>query len=214
MQLESAGGSSAEILRAALSLAEPRPALSWLDVGCGTGELLRAIRDLHRPASLTGIDAIDWLADDLQGKVKMIVDRAEWVELEPVDRVMMVEVIEHLEAPWSVLRKVARAIKPQGAMVVTTPSVTNLRHRAELALRGRLTAFRPENVPHLSPALPHVIERVMAEAGLYTGVGYCGRDVVPRTGGRLWPSWAHAAAPELTSVSVAVVGRAPGPQHP
>jgi SAM-dependent methyltransferase len=206
-QLASAGGSAGEIQRAALALADPRPGLSWLDVGCGTGEVLRAIRDRHSPAALTGVDLIDWLDADLREEVTIVVDRAERVELPASDRVMMVEVIEHLDAPWSVLRAAAAAVAPGGAIVVTTPSVTNLRHRVEIALRGRLTSFRPDNEPHLGPALPHVTQRVMAEAGLRTSVSYCGRDVVPRSGGRAWPRWAHAAAPQLTSVSVAVVGR-------
>ena len=207
-QLASAGDSSDEIHRAALALAEPRPGLSWLDLGCGTGDVLRAIRDRHAPAALTGVDPIDWLADDLRGAVTMVVGPAETAPLEPADRVLMVEVIEHLDAPWTVLRNAACAVRPGGLIVVTTPSITNLRHRAELALRGRLTSFRPDNLPHLGPALPHVAARVMEEAGLATSISYCGRDVVPKTGGRPWPRWAQAAAPQLTSVSVAVVGRA------
>jgi SAM-dependent methyltransferase len=206
-QLGSAGDSAAEIHDAALALAEPRPGLSWLDVGCGTGTVLRAIRDRHAPAALLGVDAIEWLDEDLRGDVEMIVAPAEQVGLEPADRVLMVETIEHLEAPWSVLRAAAGAVRPGGLIVVTTPSVTSLRHRAELLLRGRLTSFRPDNLPHLGPALPHVTARVMSEAGLTTSVSWCCRDVVPKSGGRRWPAPLHRAAPQLTSLSVAVVGR-------
>lgn len=208
-QRASAGGSADEIHRWALALAEPRPALDWLDIGCGTGGVLRAIRDAHAPAALRGLDSLDWLDDDLRGDVELTVGPAEALAPEPADRVLMVEVIEHLEAPWSVLRAAARAVRPGGLIVVTTPSVTNLRHRGELALRGRLTSFRPDNEPHLGPALPHVIGRVLRDAGLAVSTHHGGRDVIPGTGGRQWPRRAHAAAPELTSVSVAVVGRAP-----
>jgi SAM-dependent methyltransferase len=208
-QRGSAGDSSAQIHAAALALAEPRPGLDWLDVGCGTGAVLRAIRDRHAPASLTGIDALDWLDDDLRGDVRVIVEGAESAALQPADRVLMVEVIEHLEAPWSVLRNAASALRPGGVIVVTTPSITNLRSRVELLLRGRLTGFRPDNVPHLGPALPHVTARILGEAGLATSVHHFGRDVIPRSGGRHWPPRAQRLAPELTSISVAVVGRSP-----
>lgn len=208
-QLASAGESSTEIQRAALALADPRPGLSWLDVGCGTGTVLRAIRDHHKPAALIGLDAIDWLDPDLRGDVRLVLGPAETARLAPVDRVLMVEAIEHLDAPWSVLRAAAAAVRPGGRIVVTTPSVTNLRSRAELALRGQLTSFRPGDLPHLTPALPHVIERTLAEAGLTTAVSHCGRDVIPRSGGRQWPRWAHHRAPVLTSVSVAAVGVRP-----
>src|SRR5262245_21174184 len=90
-QLGSAGDSSGEIHRAALDLAEPRPGLSWLDIGVGTGELLLAVRDRHAPASLTGIDLIEWLEDDLRGDVRMVVGPAEQADLTPADRVMMIE---------------------------------------------------------------------------------------------------------------------------
>ena len=140
----------------------------------------------------------------------MVVGPAEEVELPAADRVLMVEVIEHLEAPWTVLRRAAATVRPGGTIVVTTPSVANLRSRLELLARGRLTSFRPDNAPHLGPALPHVIGRVLGEAGMRTEVRYCGRDVVPKSGGRRWPGRAHALAPALTSVSVAVIGRAAG----
>lgn len=207
-QLASAGDSSREIQGTALALADPRPRLSWLDVGCGTGQVLRAIRDRYEPSAMTGVDLIDWLAEDLRADVEMVLGPAEQVVLPFADRVLMVESIEHLEAPWSVLRRAVAALNPGGTIVVTTPSVANLRHRLELALRGRLTSFRPDNLPHLGPALPHVIARTMREAGLVTTLRHCGRDVVPLSGGRRWPRPAQVRAPRLTSVSVAVVGRA------
>ena len=102
-QLHSRGGSSASINQSALATARPAPGLSWLDIGCGTGSALRAIREAHQPGSLTGVDLIDWLADDLRDDVRMLTGSAEQVlsDIDPVDRVLMVEVLEHLDAPWS-----------------------------------------------------------------------------------------------------------------
>ena len=93
-------------------------------------------------------------------------------------------------------------------MVISTPSITNLRHRVELLLRGRLTSFRPDNDPHFTPALPHVIERVLRSAGLETRIDYAGRDIIPFTGGRPWPASLHSRAPQLTSISVIAVADA------
>lgn len=209
VQLDSLGDSSAEIHASALRASDPQPALTWLDVGCGRGDVLRAVSAGFEPTRLAGVDVIDWLADDLRDNVEMIVSPAEDEELPASDRVLMIEVIEHLEAPWRVLRTAARAVAPGGRLVVTTPSVTNLRHRAELLLRGTLTSFRPDNRPHLAPALPHVIERIVGEEGLVPTAGYIGRDIVPNSGGRLWPHWIHRRAPQLTSVSLAVTAVRP-----
>lgn len=202
----------AEIVDAALEAAQPQPGLRWLDVGCGRGDLLRAVRDRWRPATLTGVDPLDWLDEDLRADVELHVAAAEDAhELPPADRVMLVEAIEHLEAPWSALRRAGRAVAPGGRIVVTTPNLATLRNRVELGVRGRLTSFRPGYDPHISPALPHVIERVLHEEGLAVEPPrYAGADVISMSGGRLWPERVRRRVPALTSVSVIVAAARKG----
>ena len=103
-----------------------------------------------------------------------------------------------------VLRAAARRVAPAGRLVVTTPNVTSLRHRLELLVRGQLTSFRPDNLPHLTPCLRHVIERVLTDEGLVVGHGYVGPDVIPLVGGRRWPPILQRNAAHLTSVSLVV----------
>jgi SAM-dependent methyltransferase len=205
-QIASAGSSMDEILQGALTASHPAPHLRWLDVGCGRGDLLRTIRDTWQPAELYGIDPIDWLDEDLKQDVNFFTVPAEAAgELPPADRVLLVEVIEHLEAPWTALRQAARLVAPGGRLVVSTPNVTTLRHRLELGARGRLTSFRPDNQPHLSPALPHVTARILAEEGLTVDpLDFAGADVISLTGGRSWPEPIRRRYPALTSVSVIV----------
>jgi 2-polyprenyl-3-methyl-5-hydroxy-6-metoxy-1,4-benzoquinol methylase len=205
-QLASAGDSCPEIHAAAIQHARPELALRWLDIGCGTGAMLREIRDRHEPAHLTGVDIIDWVDDDLRDDIELLTGPAESAldGVGLVDRVLMIEVLEHLEAPWTVLRMAARKVAPGGRLVVTTPNVASLRHRLELLVRGQLTAFRPDNLPHLTPGLPHVIERVLVDEGLRVGYGHAGIDVLPLTGGRRWPITLQRRAAHLTSVSLVV----------
>jgi 2-polyprenyl-3-methyl-5-hydroxy-6-metoxy-1,4-benzoquinol methylase len=205
-QLASAGDSCPEIHAAAVEHARPQRELRWLDIGCGTGAVLRQIRDRHEPAQLIGLDVIDWLDDDMRDHVQLLTGPAETAleGVDPVDRVLMIEVLEHLEAPWTVLRAAARRIAPGGRLVVTTPNVTTLRHRLDLLVRGELTAFRPDNLPHLTPGLPHVIERVLRDEGLRTDRGYAGIDVLPLTGGRRWPPGLSRRFARLSSVSLVV----------
>jgi SAM-dependent methyltransferase len=211
-QLASAGASMEEIVAAALSAARPEPRLSWLDIGCGTGDLLRRIRDEWAPASLYGIDPIDWLEDDLRADVEFqAVAAEEATDLPRVDRVMLVEVIEHLDAPWSALRAAARLVLPGGRIVVSTPNIATLRNRLELGLRGTLTSFRPDNEPHVSPALPHVTTRVLEQEGLTVEAPrFAGTDVVSLTKGRLWPQGLRRRYPKLASVSVVIAASRPG----
>jgi 2-polyprenyl-3-methyl-5-hydroxy-6-metoxy-1,4-benzoquinol methylase len=209
VQVESAGDSATEIHEAAIAAADPRPALSWLDIGCGTGHVLRALR-AYEPSRLVGIDILDWLEADLRDEVEMHVGPAEraLVDAEPADRVLIVETMEHLEAPWSVLRTAAQRVRPGGIIVITTPNVANLRHRLELPVRGQLTNFRPDNTPHLSAILPHVAARILSEEGLTElPTTYAARDVIPFTGGRSWPPSAYRRSPRLCSISVVISAR-------
>jgi 2-polyprenyl-3-methyl-5-hydroxy-6-metoxy-1,4-benzoquinol methylase len=208
-QLASAGSSEEAILEAALAASQPAPGLSWLDIGCGRGELLRKIKQRWEPGELHGLDVIDWLDEDLRGEVSFRIVAAEQADALPqADRVLLVEVIEHLEAPWSTLRMAAGLVAPGGRLVVSTPNIATLRHRLELALRGQLTTFRPDNRPHLSPALPHVTTRILGEENLLAEEPtFAGTDVIPLSGGHLWPRVLRERYPSLTCVSVVISAR-------
>jgi SAM-dependent methyltransferase len=210
-QLDSGGSSIDAILESALAAAKPAPGLIWLDIGCGRGDLLRLIRDRWKPAELHGIDPIDWLADDLREDVRFHPVAAEQAEgLPRADRVLLVEVLEHLEAPWSTLRSAARLLGPGGRIVASTPNIATLRNRLELGLRGNLTSFRPDYEPHISPALPHVSARILAEEGLSVEPPrYAGADIVSLTKGRSWPESVRLRYPRLTSVSVLLAASRP-----
>jgi 2-polyprenyl-3-methyl-5-hydroxy-6-metoxy-1,4-benzoquinol methylase len=205
-QIDSAGASIDDIVQTALAAAEPERQLRWLDIGCGRGDLLRRIRDEWMPAELWGIDPIDWLDDDLRDDVAFRAVAAEdAVDLPVADRVLLVEVIEHLEAPWTTLRAAARLVAPGGRLVLSTPNIATLRNRLELGLRGHLTSFRPDYLPHISPALPHVINRILAEEGLTVEAPrYAAADVISFSKGRVWPESIRSRYPALTSVSVIV----------
>ena len=214
-QVDSAGTSMQAIVERALQAARPQRHLRWLDIGCGRGDLLRRLREEWQPLSLSGIDAIDWLDDDLRADVDFHTIAAEDADdLTAADRVLLIEVIEHLEAPWSALRKAARLVAAGGRIVVSTPNVSTLRNRLELAVRGNLTSFRPDYEPHLSPALPHVTARILAQEGLVVEPPlFAGADVISLSKGRAWPEPLRARYPRLTSVSTVLAASRP-PQAP
>lgn len=163
------------------------PGLSWYDVGCGTGSVLRAVRDRWAPASLAACDLIDWLDDDLRDDVEMTRSSAEAALplQDVVDRVIMCESLEHTEAPWSVLRAAARSVAPGGRLIVSVPNVAALRQRLDLLLRGHLTSYPPENEAHLTPILPHVALRILRAEGFSATFDFAG-DLGPPAG--RWPS--------------------------
>jgi 2-polyprenyl-3-methyl-5-hydroxy-6-metoxy-1,4-benzoquinol methylase len=211
VQRDSYGISTDAIIDAALAAADPRPGCSWLDIGCGVGDALRRIRDRHAPASLVGIDVVDFLDDDLRGDVDFRVGPAEeLLPVDPVDRVLAVEVLEHVEAPWTLLRLAARCVAPGGRLVTSTPNLRTIKHRVGLAATGELVAFRPSHMPHLSPILPHTTQRILEEEGLVVeDEFYSSSDWIPKAG-RMWPESLRARFPKLLSVAVGHVARRPG----
>ena len=103
------------------------------------------------------------------------------------------------------MRVAARLVAPGGRIVVTSPNLATLRNRLELSLRGHLTSFRPDYQPHISPALPHVTTRILAEEGLTVEAPrYAAADVISLTKGRVWPENVRLRYPSLTSVSVII----------
>jgi SAM-dependent methyltransferase len=163
---------------------------------------------------LVGVDVIDWLDPDLRGDVELSVGAAETTlgTAQRFDRVLLIETIEHLEAPWTVLRIAADLVQPGGRLVVSTPNIATLRHRIELAARGELTSFRPGNDPHLGPILPHVTSRVLSEQGLKPHPPiFAGRDIVPKSRGRLWPALICRQWSRALSISVVIGASRPSP---
>jgi 2-polyprenyl-3-methyl-5-hydroxy-6-metoxy-1,4-benzoquinol methylase len=206
-QAQSRGSSANEIYDSVLFHAGA-VGLSWADIGCGHGKTLRLVKASYAPTRLVGSDLLPWLDEDLFDDVEFIqADAVDAIDrLEPVDRLLMIETIEHLEAPWVALRAAARKLKLDGILIVTTPNLRTLRHRLDMLMRGQLTSFRPDNQPHLTPALPHVTRRILEEEGLQTSVFYSLADVVPLTGGKIWPASVATRFPVLLNASVGVIG--------
>lgn len=101
-----------------------------LDVGCGQGDLLVAISELKLKASLTGCDPSLVAIQSAKLKspeVEFIC--ADLINEEPselygksFDTVTLIEVIEHLDNPSDLLKKVSQYMKSNSTLIVSVPS--------------------------------------------------------------------------------------------
>lgn len=101
------------------------PASRVLDVGCGTGELLRRLRAKYPDAVLAGLDPVpEMLAvarDKLSGREDLRVGYADslpWPNAS-FDVVVSCNMFHYITHPLEALREMARVIRPGGALVLT-----------------------------------------------------------------------------------------------
>lgn len=98
-----------------------------VDVGCGSGELLRLMRDHGDPSwRLAGVDFSEAAVKKVRAMgIDVYPGRFEamtWKDAAP-DMIIMNQVIEHLDDPSAVVEKAHRLLKPGGYLIIETPSM-------------------------------------------------------------------------------------------
>jgi SAM-dependent methyltransferase len=156
------------------SLEQYRRLNRWLDVGCGAATLLRALdnRGWHpvgTEVAPTAVEAVRGLGFE--------VHLGETSELDlsaaAFDVISLIEVLEHVPDPDSLLATCARLVRPGGAVYLTTPNGRSLSARV---LGTSWTAISPPD--HLQ---------------LFSGNGL--RAALARSGLRVRRTWAHGLNP-------------------
>jgi 2-polyprenyl-3-methyl-5-hydroxy-6-metoxy-1,4-benzoquinol methylase len=106
-----------------------------LDAPCGSGFLTHALRDAGYEAN--GVD-IDGAAAPLLGGAFRLADLSgplAWPDA-TFHAAFSIEGIEHLENRHAFLRELARVLKPDGILVLTTPNTLNVRSRVRFFSSG------------------------------------------------------------------------------
>ncbi len=109
-----------------------------LDVGCGTGQLGRLLKE--RCHYVTGVELVDEAADE----ARCWIDRVEIADVEKgfpfapnsFDCVIFADVLEHLIDPWRVLSEAVELLSDGGCIVASVPNVQNF-HILWRLVRGR-----------------------------------------------------------------------------
>lgn len=141
---------------------------SVLDLGAGSGAMALRLQDLGY-----AVTASDIVPDNfrLHGTVafrELNLNR-DIEGFEPVDAVVAVELIEHLENPRYFLRQCARLLKPGGTLLLTTPNIENPVSKAMFLRHGQFqwfseVAYRHDG--HISPVCAQQLRLMAPDAGL------------------------------------------------
>lgn len=134
----------------ARSIARLRAPGSILDVGCGRGVMLAALRD--RGWRVRGTELSDWAARRARHVPRLDVHVGDISTLSPGDEtfdvVTLWHVLEHLPDARDCLEHVRERIKPDGLLVVAVPNIDSL--EARLGGPHWFHLDLPRHVSHLS----------------------------------------------------------------
>ncbi len=154
------------VIRQARQLLADRAA-PVVDLGCGSGALLRRLRSAGF-SNLVGIDiapppaepGIQFHAADLdQPRLPLATGS--------VSLLVAVEVIEHMENPGLVLAEIRRVLAGNGRALLTTPNVHSIEARLRMLLLGSLKQFDALGDPtHITPIFRFPFAALAARHGL------------------------------------------------
>jgi ubiquinone/menaquinone biosynthesis C-methylase UbiE len=156
-----------ERARELLPLLEPEPATPVLEVGCGTGVLVRELVHLtHGQVSITGVDPSRLALDQAESETAaanlgplgkaIVYQQMDGRALRFADRAFAAayssRVLIHAAEPARIVTEMARVVRPGGRILCIEP-LTQLATGIDDALRRKVTAWTTPDVARELPAL-------------------------------------------------------------
>jgi len=129
----------------------PSPPASILDLGCGNGSLLLALRQLWPHVVLRGIDPSPESSERARvAGIDVLCGHAGTTCAEASDLVISVNVIEHVESPVDFLRSIGTFASPIASMILVCPD--GERAWLELLFADHLWSFAATHIARLALA--------------------------------------------------------------
>lgn len=104
--------------------------INVLEVGCGTGATLLYIKNLYKDANLYGIEISENSAKIARTCADIINEDVEKLILpykeDFFDYIILGDVLEHLQDPWKLLRKLNSCLKLDGYILASIPNIMHI----------------------------------------------------------------------------------------
>lgn len=148
-----------------------------LDLGCGHGDYSRRLQEI-------GFEVVAGDIDISRFRYRGEIDFRMCDITKPLpfpdsccDYVLLMEVIEHLRNPYSVLSEINRILRSDGKLIISTPNILNLKSRLRFLFEGAYEYFREPPLDqsrnpketisnlHLVPYRYHELEFLLFDTG-------------------------------------------------
>ena len=104
--------------------------INILEVGCGAGATLLALKNLYKNANLYGIEISENAGKVARGIADIIIGNIENVTLpyeeKYFDYIILGDVLEHLVDPWKTLDKLRKYLKDDGYIIASIPNIMHI----------------------------------------------------------------------------------------
>jgi len=113
-----------------------------LDLGCGDGDYARRLKDLGFDVIAGDIDIVRFkYNNEIEFKHCDITKEMPFKD-NTFDYVLLMEVVEHLRNPYTVISEINRVIKKGGSLIISTPNILCLKSRLRFMFEGCYEYFR------------------------------------------------------------------------
>ena len=139
-----------------------------LDIGAGAGAFSKRLSDSGFVVQGLDVDSAKWVPADIPFRI-LDIDKGLRASVdEQFDLICCLEVIEHVENPWNLLREIRDLLVPGGILILSTPNVTSFLSRALFLVFGRMHQFFEWDLVygHINPVTDLEIETIAKSIGL------------------------------------------------
>lgn len=148
-----------------------------LDLGCGHGDYSKRLKEIGFEVVAGDIDISRFrYRGEIDFRICDITKPLPFPD-SSCDYILLMEVVEHLRNPYSVLSEINRILKPDGRIIISTPNILNLKSRLRFLFEGAYEYFREPPLDqsrnpketisnlHLVPYRYHELEFLLFDTG-------------------------------------------------